>query len=187
MAATAERASSAGAAIPSGNDGPGNVQSVSIGYFPTPKLTVLVNGGRAHKFARVRQFPDRFYREPGGTLQFVSGEVRFVLRSSERILRMRWRARALASGVGPKPLSSPSRTPHTWCSAGGGLVVPLGPHLRASGDMGFLLLIERDVPHIFRRSARASPGVSEDSPARPSFRPTSNSAFPHRLLTTSGR
>src|SRR6185436_12940608 len=75
----------AGAAIPSGNDGAGNVQSVSIGYSPTPKLTVLVNGGRAHKFARVRQFPDGFYVEPGGTLQFVSGEVRFALRAGGRV------------------------------------------------------------------------------------------------------
>jgi hypothetical protein len=28
--------------------------------------------------------------------------------------------------------------------AGGGLVVPLGSHLRVSGDVGFLVLIERE-------------------------------------------
>jgi hypothetical protein len=33
--------------------------------------------------------------------------------------------------------------------AGGGLVVPPGSHLRVSGDVGFLVLIERDVPHLF--------------------------------------
>ena len=76
----------AGATIPSGNDGVGNVQSVSIGYSPTPKLTVLVSGGRAHRATHVRQFSDgRSFATPGGTLQFVSGEVRFALRSGERV------------------------------------------------------------------------------------------------------
>ena len=48
----------AGATIPSGNDGAGNVQSVSIGYSPTPKLTVLVSGGRTHRATHVRHFTD---------------------------------------------------------------------------------------------------------------------------------
>ena len=139
----------AGAAIPSGNDGPGNVQSVSIGYSPIPKLTVLVSGGRAHKFARVRQFPDGFYREPGGTLQFVSGEARFTLRSGERVSPY-----ALAgAGIGVWRRTEAIVEPLTNAAhvffAGGGLAVPLGPHLRVSGDVGFLLLIERDVPHLF--------------------------------------
>ena len=139
----------AGATIPSGNDGPGNVQAVSIGYSPTPKLTVLVSGGRAHKRPRVRQFPDGFSRQPGGTLQFVSGEVRFALRSSECVSPY-----ALAgAGFGVWGRNEASAEPltnaaHVWFS-GGGLVVPLGPHLRVSGDVGFLVLIERDVLHLF--------------------------------------
>jgi len=139
----------AGAAIPSGNDGPGNVQSVSIGYSPTPKLTVLVNGGRAHKLTRVRQFPDGFYVEPGGTLQFVSGEVRFALRSGGRVSP--YALAGAGSGVWRRTeaIAEPLTNPAHVVFAGGGLVVPLGPHLRVSGDMGFLLLIERDVPHIF--------------------------------------
>lgn len=139
----------AGATIPSGNDGGGNVQSVSIGYSPTPKLTVLVSGGRAHKFPRVRHFPDGESFTPGGTLQLVSGEVRFTLRSGERV------SPYVLTGAGfgvwrrteaiAEPLTNPA---HVWFS-GGGLVVPLGPHLRVSGDVGFLALIERDVLHLF--------------------------------------
>ncbi len=139
----------AGAAIPSGNDGPGNVQSVSIGYSPTPKLTVLVNGGRAHKLARVRQFPDGFYREPGGTLQFVSGEVRFALRSGERISPYALAGAGFGVWRRTEAIVEPLTNPAHVVFAGGGLVVPLGPHLRVSGDVGFLLLIERDVPHLF--------------------------------------
>jgi hypothetical protein len=139
----------AGAAIPSGNDGPGNVQSVSIGYSPTSKLTVLVNGGRAHKFARVRQFPDGFYREPGGTLQFVSGEVRFALRSGERISPYALAGAGFGVWRRTEAIAEPlTNAAHVFFS-GGGLVVPLGPHLRVSGDVGFLVLIERDVPHLF--------------------------------------
>jgi hypothetical protein len=139
----------AGAAIPSGNDGPGNVQSVSIGYSPTPKLSVLVSGGRAHKVPRVRQFPDGFSREPGGTLRFLSGEVRFTLRSGDRVSP--YAQAGAGSGVWRRTeaIAEPLTNAAHVVFSGGGLVVPLGSHLRVSGDVGFLLLIERDVPHLF--------------------------------------
>jgi hypothetical protein len=122
---------------------------VSIGYSPTPKLTVLVSGGRTHRPTRIRQFPGGFSSAPGGTLQLVGGEVRFTLRSCARAAPY-----ALAgAGVGvwrrneaiAEPLTNTARA----LFSGGGLVVPLGPHLRVSGDVGFLLLIERDVLHLF--------------------------------------
>jgi hypothetical protein len=138
-----------GATIPSGNDGPGNVQSVSIGYSPTPKLTVLVSGGRAHKLPRVRQFPDGFSRTAGGTLQFVSGEVRFTLRSDRRVSPYALAGAGLGVWRRSEAIAEPlTNAAHVWFSAGG-LVVPLGPHLRVSGDAGFLVLMERDVLHLF--------------------------------------
>ena len=38
----------AGATLPHGDASRGTIQSVSIGYAPTPKLMVLVSGGRIH-------------------------------------------------------------------------------------------------------------------------------------------
>lgn len=139
----------AGATLPHGNDGAGTLQSISVGYSPTPKLTVLVSGVRTHMPTRVQQFRGGFVSEPGWTLQLVSGEVRFALRSAERVSPY-----ALAgAGVGvwrrneaiAEPLTNPARA----LFSGGGLVVPLGPHLRLSGDVGVLLLIEQDVLHLF--------------------------------------
>jgi hypothetical protein len=78
----------AGATLPAGNDAGGNVQSVSIGYAPTPKLMVLVSGWRTHNPTDVRYSSDGFSATRGGTLQFVSGEVRFALRSDVRVISL---------------------------------------------------------------------------------------------------
>jgi hypothetical protein len=104
---------------------------------------------RAHKLTRVRQFPDGFSVEPGGTLHFVSGEVRFALRSGERV------SPSVLTGAGfgvwrrTEAIAEPLTNAAHVLFSGGGLVMPLGPHLRVSADMGLLLLIERDVPHLF--------------------------------------
>jgi hypothetical protein len=139
----------AGATIPSGNGGSANLQSVSIGYSPTPKLTVLVSGGRTHMPTHVEQFPDGSFREPGGTLQFVSGEVRFALRSGDRVSPYALTGAGFGVWRRNEAIAEPLTNAARVFFSGGGLVVPLGPHLRVSGDVGFLFLIERDVPHLF--------------------------------------
>ena len=139
----------AGATIPSGNDGVGNVQSVSIGYSPTPKLTVLVSGGRTHRATRVQHFPDGFYQPPGGTLQFVSGEVRFALRSGERVSPYALTGAGFGVWRRNEAIAEPLTNAARVLFSGGGLAMRLGPHLRLSGDVGFLFLIERDVLHLF--------------------------------------
>jgi hypothetical protein len=75
--------------------------------------------------------------------------VRFALRSGERVSPY-----ALAgAGVGvwrrSEAIAEPVRNAARVWFSGGGLVVPVGPHLRVSGDVGFLALIERDVLHLF--------------------------------------
>ena len=139
----------AGATIPSGNGGSANLQSVSIGYSPTPKLSILVSGGRTHMPTHVKQFPDGSFREPGGTLQFVSGETRFALRSDERVSPYALAGAGFGVWRRNEAIAEPLTNAAPVVFSGGGLVVPLGPHLRVSGDVGFLLLIERDVPHLF--------------------------------------
>ena len=139
----------AGATIPSGNAGSANLQSVSIGYSPTPKLTVLASGGRTHLPRHVKQFPDGSFREPGGTLRFVSGEMRFALRSGERVTPYALAGAGFGVWRRNEAIAEPLTNAALVVFSGGGLLVPVGRHLRVTGDVGFLLLIERDVPHLF--------------------------------------
>jgi hypothetical protein len=138
----------AGATVPHGDERGGDVESVSIGYAPTPKLTILVNGTRTHRPTHVQYFPDGVTSATrGGTVQFVSGEVRFTPRSDERVSPYAMAGAGL--GVSRPNVNDifPNRVTnaaYVWFS-GGGLAVPLGPHLRVFGDVSALLLGERDV------------------------------------------
>jgi hypothetical protein len=138
----------AGGTLPHGDESGGNLQSVSMGYAPTPKLTVLVSGGRTHRPTRVQHFPDGGSGATrGGTVLFVGGEVRFALRPGERASPYVM----TGAGVGRSRPNVNSIFPDRVTNAaylffsGGGFAVPLGPHLRLSGDVGFFLLGERDV------------------------------------------
>jgi hypothetical protein len=138
---------SAGAALPHGDESTGNIQSVSIGYAPAPKLMVLVNGGRTHSPTRVHYFSDGgFAATRGGTVLFVSGEVRFKLRSGRRASPYVMTgagigvSRPNVNEVFTDPITN---TAHVLFS-GGGLEVPVGPHLRVSADIGLFLIGERD-------------------------------------------
>ena len=153
----------AGAAIPSGNDGPGNVQSVSIGYSPTPKLTVLVNGGRAHKLTRVRQFPDDSTSSPAARCSSSAARCASRCDPAGASLHTRWRARALASGIGPKPLSSPLPTPHTWCSQVAASLCRWVRTFECPVTWGFSCSSSETCPTYSCRYAGAWPGVSEDA------------------------
>jgi hypothetical protein len=136
----------AGATLTAGNDAGGNVQSVSIGYAPTPKLMVLVSGWRTHNPTNVRYFSDGSSATRGGTLQFVSGEVRFALRSDARVSPYAMAGAGLGvsrpnvNEIFPDPVTNDA----VVLLSGGGVVVLLGPHLRLSGEVGFLLVAEGD-------------------------------------------
>jgi hypothetical protein len=131
----------AGVTIPSGSDAAGNVQSVSGGYSPTPKLTVLVTGARLHRDTSIRNsFVTR-----GGTVKFVGGEVQYTLRSGERV------SPYAAAGMGvawsqpnvnqffPQPATNDRHGRVIF--AGGGVAVPVTRHVRLTGDMRFLLFV----------------------------------------------
>jgi hypothetical protein len=138
----------AGGTIPHADEGGGSLQSVSLGLAPTPKLTVLVGGMRIDRPTFVRAYSDGGSSTTrGGTAQFLTGEVRFAFRPDGRA------SLHVMAGGGPgvsRPNVSrnfPDRVtnPAYVMFSGGGLVVPLGPHLRVSGDVGFLILGETDV------------------------------------------
>ena len=143
----------AGVTVPSGSNSTGNVQSVALGYSPTPKVTFLVSGVRAHRPTHVQLFPGGGSDATrGGTLQFVGGEVRVTLRPGQRVSPYVMAGAGFGAWHptidGLFPISNDERARVLF--AGGGVLVPLGPHLRVSGDLGFLFLVgARDAIDLF--------------------------------------
>ena len=75
--------------------------------------------------------------------------MRFALRSGERVSPYALAGAGRGVWRRTEAIAEPLTNAAHVVFSGGGLVVPLGQHLRVSGDVGFLLLIERDVPHVF--------------------------------------
>jgi hypothetical protein len=138
----------AGPTIPHADEGGGSLQAVALGMSPTPKLTVLVGGLRIHRPMFVRAYPDGGSSATrGGTAQFVTGEVRFAFRPDGRVSPYAMTGGGFGLNRPNVSQRFPDRVtnPAYVLFSGGGLVVPLGPHLRVSGDVGFLLLGESDL------------------------------------------
>lgn len=138
----------AGATLAHADEGRGDLQSVSIGYSPTPKLTVLVGGWRLYRPINVQRYPDGVTAYTrGGTTQFVSGEVRFMFGSGERVVPYAFTGGGF--GVSRSNVNDIFRDRVTNAAyvafGGGGLSVPLGPRLSASGDFGIFSYGEGDV------------------------------------------
>jgi hypothetical protein len=137
-----------GGMLPHADEDGGDLQSVSIGYSPTPKLTILVGGWRMHRPATERRYPDgveTFTR--GGTTQFVSAEVRFMFRSGESVVPYAFTGGGF--GVSHSKVDDIFTNPVTNAAyvafGGGGISFPLSSHLSVSGDLGFFMLGESDV------------------------------------------
>jgi hypothetical protein len=125
----------------------GNVQSASIGYSPVPRLSFLVNLERNHVPTRVERYTGGFAATRGGTMQVVSGEVRFDLLSGRRS------SPYILAGAG-RGVSRPNvndvftdrvRNDLTVVFAGTGVRVPVGRNVSVFGDVRFALAAERDV------------------------------------------
>jgi hypothetical protein len=137
----------AGVTLPNYDEGGGDLQSISIGYSPTPKLTVLMGVGRIHR-PTLRRYSDGVTSlTRGGTVQFVSGEVRFALPFGERVFPYAFTGGGLGVQRSNVNADFPDRVTNAayLMFGGGGLAVPLGSHLRVTGDVGVLLLGEYDV------------------------------------------
>jgi len=137
----------AGATLAHADESAGDLQSVSIGYSPTPKLTILMGGWRIYRPTKVQRYPDGVTAYTrGGTTQFVSCEVRFMLGSDERVVPYAFTGGGF--GVSRSNVNDifPYRTTNVAYVAfgGGGLSVPLSPRLRASADFGIFSLGEQD-------------------------------------------
>jgi hypothetical protein len=65
--------------------GGGNVLSAAFGYSPASSLDLLLNVERIGLPFRLERFPDGFSSTRGGTMTFVSGELRFTLLPAARV------------------------------------------------------------------------------------------------------
>src|ERR687897_13808 len=64
----------------------GSVASVSFGFSPTRRFTMLVGGERTYLPTRVERYPDGGTSATrGGTLQLFTAEARFALRDLGRV------------------------------------------------------------------------------------------------------
>src|SRR5688500_20043568 len=66
--------------------GGGNVLSAAFGYSPASRLDLLLNVERIHLPFELTRFPEGgFSVTRGGTMTFVSGELRAALRPADRV------------------------------------------------------------------------------------------------------
>ncbi len=122
----------------------GNVLSAGVGYSPLSWLELLVMAERIHLPFQQERFPGGSSVTRGGTLTFVSGELRLALRPADRVSPF------VLAGVGggvsrpnvnahfPDPVRNDLRVVYV----GGGLRVPLRQGLSLLGDVRGLLAME---------------------------------------------
>jgi hypothetical protein len=127
-------------------NGGGHVLSAAFGYAPVSWLELLVNVERDHLPFEVKQFPEGGSGATrGGTLTFVSGEVRL----GPTLGRVSPFALAGIGGGTSRPnVNAMFPTPVTndlqMVYVGGGVRVPLGKGLSLIGDARAMLAAEGD-------------------------------------------
>ena len=124
--------------------GGGNVQSAAFGYSPWSRLELLLNIERNHLPFKVARLTDGYSVSRGGTLTFVSGELRLALRPADRVSPF---ALAGAGGGVSRPnvnasFPDPVRNDLRVMYLGGGVRVPLGRGFSVSGDARCMLALE---------------------------------------------
>ena len=122
----------------------GNVVSAAFGYSPTSRLDLVLNVERLHLPFERTNFTDGYSLRRGGTMTFVSGEVRYSLFPPERVSPF------ILGGAGggisrptvnvdfPNPVKNEMRVLYF----GGGVRVPLRAGLSLLGDMRAMLALE---------------------------------------------
>jgi hypothetical protein len=126
---------------------PGHTFSAGVGFSPVSRLDLIVNAERLHMPTTERRTGNgSFGVTRGGTLTFLSGEVRVSLFPPDRVSPF------LFAGMGagtsrpnvnarfPTPVENSLRTVY----AGGGVRVPLRRGLSLMADTRFMLGVERE-------------------------------------------
>jgi hypothetical protein len=141
--ATGQHVSIQGAAGSNANVG-GNTQSISVGFAAGRRVEFLVSGERIHVPTEVRVFPNGSSATRHGTSMFVSGEIRFLPLTFDRVSPY-----ALAGlGAGVSRLNVNDRFPNPVTNNtrllffGGGLRVPITDRVSVFGDLRLVLQVE---------------------------------------------
>jgi hypothetical protein len=124
--------------------GGGHVVSAAFGYSPASRLELLLNVERNHLPFQLKHFADGYSTTRGGTMTFVSGELRLALLPVDRVSPF------VMAGVGggvsrpnvnaqfPDPVRNGLRVLYV----GGGVRVPLRRGLSLCGDARATLALE---------------------------------------------
>ena len=129
----------------------GNSQSLSVGFSPEERVTVLVSAERMHLPTDIRRYEHGYGATRGGTTTFISGEVRvspFTFKGvSPYVLAGggRGTARTNVHELFPDPVAHDAALMFT----GGGVRVPVAGHLSAFADMRFVLQLDRSEAGVF--------------------------------------
>jgi hypothetical protein len=122
----------------------GNVLSAAFGYSPASRLELRVNVERAHLPFRLKRFTDGYSATRGGTMTFVSGEVRLALLPADRVSP--FAMAGIGGGVSRPTVNAqfpdPVRNDLRVLYFGGGVGVPLGRGFSLWGDARAILALE---------------------------------------------
>lgn len=123
----------------------GSVVSGAFGFSPVSRLELLVTAERTHLPFETKSFPDGgVSRTRGGTMTFVSGEMRVALMPVDRVSP--YALAGIGGGVArpnvntqfPDAVTNDLRVVYF----GGGVRVPLGRNFSLMGDVRAMLALE---------------------------------------------
>ena len=125
--------------------GGGNVLSAAFGYSPASRLDLLLNVERIHLPFELTRFPEGgFSVTRGGTMTFVSGELRAALRPADRVSP--YAIAGVGGGVSRPNVNDqfPDRVSNDLrvLYFGGGLRVPLRRGFSLFGEARAMLALE---------------------------------------------
>jgi hypothetical protein len=124
--------------------GGGSVLSAAFGYLPASRLELLVNIERNHLPFRSKRTPDGYSATRGGTMTFVSGELRLALLPAERVSA--FAMAGVGGGVSRPTVNTefPDRVRNDLRALyfGGGVRVPLRRGFSLLGDARAMLALE---------------------------------------------
>ena len=125
----------------------GNTVSAAFAYAPARRLELVLNVERIHVPFQRHEYENGFSVSRGGTLTFVSGDVRFVPVPEARVSPFV----LVGGGAGQSrpnvndEFSDPVTNALRVMYAGGGVRVPFGRGLSVSADARVVVGLERDV------------------------------------------
>jgi hypothetical protein len=124
--------------------GGGNVLSAAFGYSPASRLELLLNVERTHLPFQLERFPDGYSATRGGTMAFVSGELRLALLPADRVSP--FAMVGVGGGVSRPNVNDefPDRVRNDLrvLYLGGGVRVPLRRGFSLLGDVRAMLALE---------------------------------------------